>query len=65
MQSYNLPNTANLGIGTFEEKLVMHNEQVHAETFVPISLTYSYDVIDGGSAARFLQTLKDKLAELT
>lgn len=61
----NLPNTANLGIGTFEEKLIMHNEEIQAQTFVPISLTYAHDVIDGGSAARFLQTFKDKLAELT
>jgi pyruvate dehydrogenase E2 component (dihydrolipoamide acetyltransferase) len=60
----NTPNTANVGIGTLDQKIVVEDDHIQSYTVAPISLTYAHDVIDGGNAARFLQTLQQKLHEI-
>jgi len=60
----NTPNTANVGIGTLDQKIVVEDDHIQSYTVAPISLTYAHDVIDGGNAARFLQTLQQKLSEI-
>ncbi len=60
----NTPNTINVGLGTLDQKLVIEDEHINSFTIAPISLTYAHDVIDGGQAARFLQTLKSEVANL-
>jgi len=60
----NTPNTINVGIGTLDQKLVIEDDHINSFTYAPISLTYAHDVIDGGQAARFLQTLKSEVANL-
>jgi len=60
----NTPNTINVGIGTLDQKLVIEDDHINSFTIAPISLTYAHDVIDGGQAARFLQSLKQELLNL-
>ena len=61
----NTPNTINVGLGTLDQKLVIEDDHINSFTIAPISLTYAHDVIDGGQAARFLQSLKQELLNLT
>jgi pyruvate dehydrogenase E2 component (dihydrolipoamide acetyltransferase) len=57
----NHPETAILGVGQIEKKLVMENKKIVEQTRIPLSLTFDHRIIDGAPAARFLQTLTQLL----
>lgn len=52
-------NLINLGIGRMEEKICFQNNHIHSHPYIPISLSYDHQIIDGADAARFI----NKLAE--
>lgn len=52
-------NLINLGIGRMEEKICFHDNHLHSHPYIPVSLSYDHQIIDGADAARFL----NKLAE--
>ena len=60
----NTPNTANVGLGTLDQKIVVEQDHIESFTVAPISLTYAHDVIDGGNAARFLQAFQKYLGQI-
>ena len=60
----NTPNTANIGLGTLDQKIVVEQDHIESFTIAPISLTYAHDVIDGGNAARFLQAFQKHLSQI-
>ena len=60
----NTPNTANIGLGTLDQKIVVEQDHIESFTVAPISLTYAHDVIDGGNAARFLQAFQKHLSQI-
>lgn len=59
----NPPEVAILGVGQIETDAVVSRGQLAERQRLPLSLTFDHRVIDGGPAARFLQTVIHKLAE--
>ncbi len=53
----NLPECAILGVGRIERRPVMRGDRVVGRPQVTLSLTFDHRIVDGGPAARFLQTL--------
>ena len=58
----NPPQTAILGVGRIERRPAMDGDRVVGREAVTLSLTFDHRVIDGGPAARFLQTLSQLIA---
>jgi len=50
-------NLINLGIGRMEEKICFHDNHLHSHPYIPVSLSYDHQIIDGADAARFLNKL--------
>ncbi|KOX95237.1 branched-chain alpha-keto acid dehydrogenase subunit E2 [Haloarcula rubripromontorii] len=61
----NVPETAILGIGALKERPVAEDGEVVAKPTLPLSLAIDHRVIDGADAARFVNTLKEYLADPT
>jgi pyruvate dehydrogenase E2 component (dihydrolipoamide acetyltransferase) len=61
----NVPETAVLGIGALKERPVAEDGEVVAKPTLPLSLAIDHRVIDGADAARFVNTLKEYLADPT
>ena len=59
----NLPQAAILGIGRIVCKPAVHNGEVAARQLVALSLTFDHRVVDGGPAARFLNTVREYVTE--
>jgi len=59
----NVPQTAILGTGALKERPVAEDGEVVAKPTLPLSLAIDHRVIDGADAARFVNTLKEYLAE--
>ena len=59
----NLPQAAILGIGRIVCKPAVHNGEVAARQMVALSLTFDHRVVDGGPAARFLNTVREYVTE--
>jgi len=57
----NPPECAILGIGKISKKPVVVNDRVEIRSTISLSLSFDHRIIDGAIAAKFLQTLKDKL----
>lgn len=57
----NPPESAILGVGQIEEHLVMENGQPSERYRIPLSLTFDHRIVDGAPAARFLQSLIQRL----
>jgi pyruvate dehydrogenase E2 component (dihydrolipoamide acetyltransferase) len=53
----NPPECAVLGVGRIERRPVMDGDRVVGRELVTLSLTFDHRIVDGGPAARFLQTL--------
>lgn len=53
----NPPECAVLGVGRIDRRPVMDGDRVVGRDVVTLSLTFDHRVVDGGPAARFLQTL--------
>lgn len=53
----NPPEAAILGVGRIERRPVIRGAEIVAREIVTLSLTFDHRVVDGGPAARFLQTL--------
>lgn len=60
----NPPEMAILGVGRIIEKLVIVDGKVAQRPMMTLSLTFDHRLVDGAPAARFLQTLSNKLAAL-
>jgi len=58
----NPPQCAVLGIGRITRQPVVEDDQVVVRDRVTLSLTFDHRIVDGGPAARFLQTLGSLLA---
>lgn len=59
----NLPQAAILGIGRTVCKPAVHNGEIVARQMVSLSLTFDHRVVDGGPAARFLNAVREFVAE--
>jgi pyruvate dehydrogenase E2 component (dihydrolipoamide acetyltransferase) len=46
-----------LGVGRIERRPVLDGDRVVGRELVTLSLTFDHRIVDGGPAARFLQTL--------
>jgi len=60
-----VPEPAILGVGALKERAVVDGGEVVAEPTLPLSLSIDHRVIDGADAARFVNTLKEYLADPT
>ncbi|GGO02034.1 2-oxo acid dehydrogenase subunit E2 [Haloarcula pellucida] len=61
----NVPETAILGVGALKERPVAEDGEVVAKPTLTLSLAIDHRVIDGADAARFVNTLKEYLADPT
>jgi pyruvate dehydrogenase E2 component (dihydrolipoamide acetyltransferase) len=61
----NVPETAILGVGALKERPVAEDGEVTAKPTLTLSLAIDHRVIDGADAARFVNTLKEYLADPT
>ena len=59
----NLPQSAILGIGRIVCKPAVHEGEVVPRQMVALSLTFDHRVVDGAPAARFLNTVREYVAE--
>ncbi len=59
----NLPQAAILGIGRIVCKPAVHDGEVVPRQMVALSLTFDHRVVDGAPAARFLNTVREYVAE--
>jgi len=59
----NYPESAILGMGKIEDKLVIEENKTVIRKILPLSLTYDHRIIDGAEAAKFLNDLKDYLED--
>jgi pyruvate dehydrogenase E2 component (dihydrolipoamide acetyltransferase) len=59
----NPPQCAILGVGRIVKKPVVHNDQIVARPRMALSLTFDHRVVDGGPAARFLNTVRSYVEE--
>lgn len=57
----NPPECAILGVGKISKKPVIVNEKLETRSMISLSLSFDHRIVDGAMAARFLQTLKEKL----
>jgi pyruvate dehydrogenase E2 component (dihydrolipoamide acetyltransferase) len=55
----NLPQCAILGVGRITSKPAVWNDQVVPRKMMALSLTFDHRVVDGGPAARFLNTVRE------
>ncbi len=53
----NAPQCAILGVGRIQRQPVVEADRITARDRVTLSLTFDHRIVDGGPAARFLQTL--------
>ncbi|WP_422485508.1 dihydrolipoamide acetyltransferase family protein [Gudongella sp. DL1XJH-153] len=59
----NYPESAILGIGRVVEKPIVKDGEIVVAHILPLSLSYDHRIIDGASGARFLNLLKELLAD--
>lgn len=60
----NWPEIAILGVGAIrKEAIVAADERIEARWQLPLSLTFDHRAIDGAPAARFLQSLRERLEQ--
>jgi pyruvate dehydrogenase E2 component (dihydrolipoamide acetyltransferase) len=57
----NPPEAAILGIGRIESQVVLEGDQIKNRERLPLSLTFDHRIVDGAPAARFLQSLVQRL----
>jgi pyruvate dehydrogenase E2 component (dihydrolipoamide acetyltransferase) len=55
----NLPQCAILGVGRIIGKPAVHNDQIVPRKMMALSLTFDHRMVDGGPAARFLNTVRE------
>lgn len=55
----NLPQCAILGVGRIISKPAVWNNQIVPRNMMALSLTFDHRVVDGGPAARFLNTIRE------
>ena len=59
----NYPEVAILGIGRIQEKPVVRDGKVVVRRILPLALSFDHRVVDGGEAARFLNTVIARLED--
>jgi 2-oxoglutarate dehydrogenase E2 component (dihydrolipoamide succinyltransferase) len=57
----NQPQTAILGAGVVQKRVVVINDAIAIRPMVYLTLTFDHRVLDGATADRFMQTLKATL----
>jgi len=57
----NPPESAILGVGRIVKKPVVLNDEITVRLMTTLTLVFDHRIIDGAVAAKFLQTLKEKL----
>ncbi len=57
----NYPESSILGLGRMENKVFYEEEKIVVRKVLPISFSFDHRISDGGSAARFMNVLKDLL----
>ncbi len=57
----NPPETAILGVGAIRKKLVPAEEEIEVKPLMNLTLSFDHRVVNGASAARFMQRLKQIL----
>lgn len=55
----NLPQCAVLGVGRISEKPVVWEDEIAVRRMMVLSLTFDHRLVDGGPAARFLNTVRE------
>lgn len=58
----NYPQSAILGIGALEQRVVVIEGGLHIRSLISVSMTHDHRVFDGAEAAKFLNTFKNILA---
>jgi pyruvate/2-oxoglutarate dehydrogenase complex dihydrolipoamide acyltransferase (E2) component len=57
-----MPNfTLNLGVGGISTKPGVHEGQIMIREFLDLTVSIDHDIVDGGPAARFVQSLRSRL----
>lgn len=59
----NYPEAAVLGLGRITKKPIVVDDEIVIRKMLPLSLSYDHRTIDGASGARFLNSLRDLLAD--
>ncbi|MDO8555593.1 MAG: dihydrolipoamide acetyltransferase family protein [Nanoarchaeota archaeon] len=59
----NYPETAILAVGRVVQRPVVEDDQIVARFMLPLSLTFNHMVLDGAEAARFMNKVKESLAD--
>ena len=57
----NYPDAAILGIGKMQERFTAKEGKPALQKFLPLSFAFDHRIFDGAVAAKFLNTLKEKL----
>ena len=52
-----------LGVGRIINKPAVHNDRIVPRSMMALSLTFDHRVVDGGPAARFLNTVREYVEE--
>lgn len=60
----NLPESAILGLGKIEGRVVPAADGIRICKMMTLSLTFDHRLVDGAPAARFLQTIKDGIEQI-
>ena len=58
-----LPQCAILGVGRIQARPAVVDDQIVPRKLVALSLTFDHRVVDGGPAARFLNTVREFVEE--
>jgi pyruvate dehydrogenase E2 component (dihydrolipoamide acetyltransferase) len=59
----NLPQCAILGLGRIQREPAVQDDRIVPRDFMTLSLTFDHRVIDGGPAARFLDTVRQHIEQ--
>ncbi len=57
----NPPQVAILGVGRIQRRPMVRDDQIVARDEITLSLTFDHCSVDGAPAARFLQTLRERI----
>jgi pyruvate dehydrogenase E2 component (dihydrolipoamide acetyltransferase) len=60
----NPPEVAILGVGRINRKPVVLNEQIVKRDMICLSLSFDHRVVDGATAAKFLQTVREMIEDM-
>jgi len=59
----NYPESAILALGRIQDRLVAEETKVHVKKILPMSLAFDHRIFDGADAAKFMQTVIERLED--